>query len=88
MVQAAFVGEGTSVAYLEPLRINEETETREILRTRRYYNPLARIFRASFVLILAYSYEGSGYYNMLAHLRLYKELLDSTDLLFRPEKAT
>ena len=29
MVQAAFVGGGTSVVYLEPARINEETETRE-----------------------------------------------------------
>ena len=32
MVQAAFVGEGTSVVYLEQARINEETETREIER--------------------------------------------------------
>ena len=31
---------------------------------------------------------GSRYYNILAGLRLYKELLNSTDLLFRPTKAT
>ena len=30
MVQAAFAGEGTSIVYLEPASINEETETREI----------------------------------------------------------
>ena len=30
MVQAAFVGEATSVVYLEPARINQKTETREI----------------------------------------------------------
>ena len=29
MVQAAFVGEGTSIVYVEPARINQETETRE-----------------------------------------------------------
>ena len=32
MVQAAFVGEGASVVYLEPARINEETEARQIGR--------------------------------------------------------
>ena len=32
MVQAALVGGGTSVVYLEPARINQETETREIGR--------------------------------------------------------
>ena len=32
MVQAAFVGEGTSVVYLEPARINQGTETRDIGR--------------------------------------------------------
>ena len=32
MVQVTFVGEGTSVVYFEPARINEETETREIVR--------------------------------------------------------
>ena len=32
MVQVAFVGDGSSVVYLEPARINEETETREIGR--------------------------------------------------------
>ena len=32
MVQAAFVGEGTSVVHLAPTRINQETETREIGR--------------------------------------------------------
>ena len=32
MVQAAFVGDGTSVVDLEPARINQETETREIGR--------------------------------------------------------
>ena len=31
-VQAASMGEGTSVVYLEPARINQETETREIGR--------------------------------------------------------
>ena len=52
---SGFVGEGTSVVvYLERARINEETETREI-GLRRYYNPLARIFRTIFVLIIAYS---------------------------------
>ena len=55
-------------------------------RTRRYSNLLDRILRASFVLIIAYSW--SRYYNMLvADVRLYKELLDSINLLFRP-KAT
>ena len=32
MVQVVFVGGGTYVVYLEPARINEETETREIGR--------------------------------------------------------
>ena len=32
MVQAPFVGEGTSVVYIEPARINQETETRKIER--------------------------------------------------------
>ena len=55
-------------------------------RTRRYYNLLARILRAtcpnncSLVGRITYC-------NMLADLRLYKEILNSTDLRFRP-KAT
>ena len=54
-----FVREGTSVVYLEPACINEglyqrrDRSTRN--RTRRYFNLLARIFRASFVWIIAYS---------------------------------
>ena len=56
-------------------------------RTRRYYNLLARILRASFVMLIAYSYVGkSRYCNMLVYLGLYKEL-NSIDLLFRPKKA-
>ena len=44
MVQAAFVGEGTSVVYLEPARINHETETREIGREEIYNLLPARHF--------------------------------------------
>ena len=52
-------------------------------RKRRYYDLLARILRAINNCILV----GSSYYNMLVDLRLYKELLNGTDLLFR-SKAT
>ena len=85
MVQVAFVGEGTSVVYLEPARINEETETREI--GREDITICSKDLQGKFCLnncILV----RSRYYNILAHLRLYKELLNSTDLLFRPKRAT
>ena len=53
-MQAAFVGEGTPVVYLEPDRINEETETRDIGREGITFC-YPRIFRTSAVLIIAYS---------------------------------
>ena len=58
---AAFVREETFVVYLEPARINEETETREI--GREYIQPVSKELQSKFCLddcILV----GSGYYNM------------------------
>ena len=54
MVQPALAKEGTSVVYLEPDRINEETETRDIGREGITFC-YPRIFRTSAVLIIAYS---------------------------------
>ena len=85
-VQAAFVGGELPSILLNKLRLTKTPKHEN--RTSRYYNQLTRIFRARFFLNDWILVGRSRYYNMLAGLRLYKELLNSTYLFFRPKKST
>ena len=85
MVQAAFVGERTSVVYLEPARINQESKHEK--QDNNIFQSVSKDLEGTFCLNNCIPVGGSRYSSVLADLRLCQELPNSTDLLFRP-KAT